>query len=394
MISVAEARQLITQHIITLPAEMLPLSAAFNRVLAKAVYSNTSIPPFKQAGMDGYAFKFTDYTIGRALEIVDEVAAGSNTGVQLLHGQAVRIFTGAPVPETADTIVMQEKTRVENGQLSITDESILQGNNVRTPGSDIMKGQIAMESGTLLTPAAIGLLCGIGETEVTVYSQPAVAIIVTGNELQKQGKPLQPGQIYESNGSMLSAALQELHISKVSIYSAPDNLVELQAILQNALQQVDMVLLCGGVSVGDYDFVVEATRLCGVQKIFHKIKQRPGKPIFFGVTEKQLVFGLPGNPSAVLSCFYEYVMQAIQQMQGNTSPGLVKAFLPLSQQYKKNTSLTHFLKASCDGKKVTLLGAQESYKLNSFATANCLALIPEEVSSLEEGDLVEVHFVK
>lgn len=115
--------------------------------------------------------------------------------------------------------------------------------------------------------------------------------------------------------------------------------------------------------------------------------------MFFGTRETQLVFGLPGNPSAVLTCFYEYVLPALQQMQGNASPGLIKAFLPLTQHFTKNTSLTHFLKASCDGQKVTLLGSQESYKLNSFATANCLAVIPEDAGSLEAGDLVEVHFL-
>jgi molybdopterin molybdotransferase len=192
---------------------------------------------------------------------------------------------------------------------------------------------------------------------------------------------------------MLIAALEQLGIKKIELLYASDNLEELTMRLNEGLEFADVVLLTGGVSVGDYDFVVAATERCKVEKIFHKIKQKPGKPLFFGKKGKQLVFGLPGNPSSVLTCFYEYVTHALQQMQGHISPGLVKAFLPLANRFSKNEGLTHFLKAHHNGRNVTLLSAQESYRLSSFATANCLACIPENTTILEEGAIVEVHFL-
>ena len=237
------------------------------------------------------------------------------------------------------------------------------------------------------------MLAAIGETDVTVYKKPEVAVIITGNELQIPGLPLQSGNVYESNSYMLIAALEQMGIKDIELLYATDDLEELTMRLKEALEIADVVLLTGGVSVGDYDFVVAATEQCSVEKIFHKIKQKPGKPLFFGKKNKQLVFGLPGNPSSVLTCFYEYVAPALQQLQGHLNPGLIKAFLPMASSFSKNEGLTHFLKANYNGQKVTLLSGQESYRLNSFATANCLTCIPENTTILEEGALVEVHFL-
>jgi molybdopterin molybdotransferase len=320
------------------------------------------------------------------------MAAGSNESILLSAGDAVRIFTGAPVPAGADTVVMQEKTKVEADQLYIHDEDLLQGANVRPTGSEINEGDLAIAKDSLLMPAAIGFLAGIGITDVVVYPHPSVSIIVTGNELQTPGLPLQKGQVYESNSYSLQAALKQLHIQEVKIYKAEDELLKVKEVLKAALQQSDIIFLTGGVSVGDYDFVAEAAAENGIEKIFHKIRQRPGKPFYFGKKDSKLVFGLPGNPASVLTCFYEYVEPALKKIiKQQTGLQVMKA--PLAAAFKKAAGLTHFLKGYYDGKTVKPLHAQESYRLSSFANANCLIKIDEDVTSCEKGEMTEIHLL-
>jgi molybdopterin molybdotransferase len=338
------------------------------------------------------------------------MAAGSSETFILSPGNAVRIFTGAPVPTGADTVVMQEKTKIENEQLVIDDENIIQGSNVRLEGSEIKTGDLAVAKDSLLMPAAIGFLAGIGVTEVLVYPLPVVSIIVTGNELQTPGQPLQQGQVYEANSFSLQAALKQMHIQEVKVYKAEDKLETVKQVLEEALQQSDIVFLTGGVSVGDYDFVAAAAAQNRVEKIFHKIKQKPGKPFYFGKKvrlnparmtrsdgdavgqENKLVFGLPGNPASVLTCFYEYVEPALRKISKQKT-GLQVMKVPLATPFKKAAGLTHFLKGYYDGEKVIPMHAQESYRLSSFAKANCLIKINEETTLCEEGELVEIHLL-
>lgn len=288
---------------------------------------------------------------------------------------------------------MQEKIAVENGRLIINEEQFQLGKDVRAIGSEIKKGATALLAGTYLSPAAIGFLAGIGTTEVSVYPLPVVTIIVTGNELQTPGKPLQFGQIYESNSLALKAVLRQFNIKNVSVFSAVDTLESVATILKTALEQSDLVLLTGGVSVGDYDFVLQAASLCGVETLFHKIKQRPGKPLFVGKKENKLVFGLPGNPSSVLSCFYQYVAPTLAQISVQKNKVQQLLNVPLSSSIKKPVGLTQFFKAYYDGKTAEILGAQESYRLSSFAKANCMVQINEGISELNAGELVDVHLL-
>jgi len=392
MINVAEAKKLILEHATVLPPVKLALPGAAAMVLAEDVYATINIPAFAQSSMDGYAFSFPDWQTNKPLKIKGMMAAGSNETAALSPGNAVRIFTGAAVPAGADTVVMQEKTKIENDYLVIEDENILQGLNVRAKGSEIKAGDLALAKDVLLMPAAIGFLAGIGITKVLVYPHPSVSIIVTGNELQAPGHPLQPGQVYESNSFSLQAALKQLHIDQVKVYKAADTLETVKQVLNEALQQSDIVFLTGGVSVGDYDFVAAAAAQNGIEKVFHKIKQRPGKPFYFGKKENKLVFGLPGNPASVLTCFYEYVEPALKKISKQKT-GLQVIQAPLAEPFKKAAGLTHFLKGFYDGKKVSALHAQESYRLSSFANANCLIKIDEEVTACEKGEIVEIHLL-
>jgi molybdopterin molybdotransferase len=249
-----------------------------------------------------------------------------------------------------------------------------------------------LSKGSLLTAAAVGFLAGIGVTEVSVIPDPVISIILTGNELQEPGKALSYGQVYESNSFSLTAALESIHLAVHRIYKVEDDPETLTAILQQAVNESDLVLLTGGVSVGDYDFVIRAANACGVVQQFHKVKQRPGKPLFFGTKEDKIVFGLPGNPSSVLTCFYEYVTEALA-IQTKRQLQLKAVQTTLAKGCMKPPGLTHFQKAYYDGQTLLPLTAQESYKLNSFATANCLLLLDGEKEEYQVNDSVTIHLL-
>jgi molybdopterin molybdotransferase len=392
MISTSEALEIIKKNVVRMPATTLPLNASTGLTLAEDVYALIDIPAFPQSSMDGYAFCFDDWKEHGELVVEGMMAAGDSKPVAISKQQAMRIFTGAPVPPGADTVVMQEKIRIENGRLFIEDEKIMPGTNVRPMGSEIKAGSLALSKGNTLTPAAIGFLAGIGIGEVSVIPHPSISIIVTGNELQQPGNQLEYGQVYESNSFALTAALHQLHITDVTIQKVHDDPDAVTAILHHALQNSDIVLLTGGISVGDYDFVLQAVDRCGVSALFHKVKQRPGKPLYFGKKGEKIIFGLPGNPASVLTCFYRYVITAMEQLSGHDF-GLHSIKAPLGKSYRKVAGLTHFLKGTFDGQMATPLDAQESYRMQSFARAGCLIELEEEEVECREGSMVTIHLL-
>lgn len=392
MISVTDAKKIIQENIVALQPIQMPLQNAAGKILAEDVYATVDIPAFPQSSMDGYAFSFSQWQQQKKLIIEGEIAAGSEAAILLTAGKAIRIFTGAPVPPGADTVVMQEKVTLQHSTLIINDEAITTGTNVRPKGSEMKAGELALEKGIVLSPAAIGFLAGIGITAIKVFPNPSISIIITGKELQQAGNPLQYGQVYESNSFTLTAALHQLHFENIKIMCADDDLQILTGVLQQALQLSDMVLLTGGISAGDYDFVLRAATDCGVVTLFHKIKQRPGKPLFFGKKENKIVFGLPGNPSSVLTCFYEYVLDALAKLT-RQKLNLKIINTPIEKSFSKTNTLTHFLKGFYNGDTVSILDAQESYRLSSFAKANCLIKINEEVTECNKGEMVEVHLL-
>ncbi|WP_367864738.1 gephyrin-like molybdotransferase Glp [Pedobacter sp. WC2423] len=393
MISVHDAKLLVQENIKTLPAQRVPLAMAAGYTLHTDVYARTAIPAFEQSSMDGYAIRFEERE--NALTLNGEMQAGTENQAVLWPGQAARIFTGAPLPAGADTVVMQEKVKVADGILTILDTAFAEGAHVRNKGAETQQGSLAIQKDCFLTPAAIGFLAGIGETEVEIYGIPSVGIIITGKELQQPGNDLAFGQVYESNSYTLTAALQQAQITKLKVYTADDNLDELTLVLQQALQNHEVVLLTGGVSVGDYDFVISAAARSGITTIFHRIKQKPGKPLYFGKKGDQVIFGLPGNPSSVLSCFYQYVLPGLRKMYNYNGKGQFNALQTreavLTHDYHKASGLTHFLKAYFEEEKVTPLSAQESFRMSSFAQANCMIELEEEETIFTAGTKVKIY---
>lgn len=390
MISVQQAKQIIQDAVTSNTIIQLTLKEAFGFTLAEDILATVDIPNFAQSSMDGYAVKFKDKN--KLLTIIGEMAAGITQQFTIASGQATRIFTGAPLPEGADTVVMQEKVSVENGVLRLKDDALSQGLNVRPKGAEVKAGELAIAKGTFLSAAALGFLAGIGCTNVNVYCAPRITIILTGNELQEPGQPLQFGQVYEANSVLLTAALNKAGVNCITILRSEDNLKILASVLQKALESSDMVLLNGGVSVGDYDYVVGAAEACGVEQKFHKIKQKPGKPLFFGTKDSKLVFGLPGNPSSGLTCFYQYVLPALEKAMHKTS-SVISSVATVTHNYAKPTGLTHFIKASYISGRVTPLHAQESFRLHSFAQSNCFIVLPEESTGFKAGETVTVHLL-
>ena len=390
MITVQRANALIAESIRPLEPVSLPLSDTSGLVLAEDVFSHYDIPTYPQSSMDGYAFAFEE---GKSTYVLEgEMAAGSNHQFQLKPGHAVRIFTGAAVPPGADTILVQEKSAIQEGQLQVNDLQLKKGDHVRPVGSEIERGAKALSKGHLLNAASIGFLAGMGISSVKAYPKPKVTILVTGNELQMPGTPLEYGQVYESNSLTIKACLSQLHIKTVEVLQSGDNRLQLHAMLAQALETSDLILMTGGVSVGDYDFTMDAFESCGVKQVFHKIKQKPGKPMLFGTKDEKAVFGLPGNPASVLTCFYEYVIPAIGRMMHSPKSIEIKQ-VPLEHDHQKPAGLTHFLKGLYNGQTVSLQTGQESYKLSSFASANCLAVFQEGETVFNKGQLIDIHLL-
>jgi len=391
-ISVSEAKKLIEVQMEPIAPVLTHLNDALGLILAEDLFSSIDLPPFKQSSMDGYAINFEEWQNNEELLIDGESQAGLANLKPLSPNSARRIFTGAAVPIGADTVVMQEKTIINNGKLNISDLQLVQGLNVRLQGSEAKANELALEKNVYLSPAAIGFIAGLGISKILVYPQPSVSIILTGNELQEPGKTLELGQVYDANSFALKAALNQMGVKNINILSSEDNLEILNSVLKSALSQSDLVLLTGGVSVGDYDFVVQACQENNVNQIFHKIKQKPGKPLFFGKKKNKYIFGLPGNPASVLNCFYEYVYPAIGILN-NSKRVLIKIQAPISKSQKKALGLTQFLKGYFDGEMVHNLKAQESFRLSSFAKSNCLIKLEEDQTDLAKGQLVEVHLL-
>ena len=392
MISVQEAQEIINQNIPKGKHQILPLKDAFGYITSEDIYSKYNIPNFSQSSMDGYAIRFEDKNL--KLKIVGEMSAGITEPLHLESGTACRIFTGAPLPIGADTVVMQEKIKMEsNDHLIIKDVDLEKGLNVRVSGSDAKKDSIAISKDSYLSAAAIGYLAGIGCTEVTVYSPPSVSLILTGNELVQPGNILEFGLVFESNSYQLESVLRQCGINSIEKFWVKDDPLEVEETLNLAISKSDIVILVGGVSVGDYDYVIDATKKCGILQQFHKIRQKPGKPFYFGIKDEKLVFGLPGNPSSALTCFYLYIAPLLSKiMERPTITEKIKA--TTTAAYKKKAGLTHFLKATFADEKVTPLHAQESYRLQSFAGANCLMILPENSEGCDKDEVVEIIILK
>ncbi len=387
MITVPQAIQLVEKH--TIPTSNtinIPTTGSLGHVIAKDVVSPINMPPFKQSAMDGYALGSINQT---EFSLVGEIKAGDAHMPEIKEGEAIRIFTGAPVPPKAMAVVMQEKVDASGTHIK-PHVPIVANANIRPMGEQIKTGDIALQKGTKITASGIGYLATLGITHVEVYKKPSVGIITTGNELVSPGQSLKPGQIYESNSSMLTAALYQSGITEVSCYKVVDEYDATRDIIESAVQKHEMILVSGGISVGDYDFVGKALRELNVTEIFYKVKQKPGKPLFYAIKEDKNIFALPGNPASSLSCFYIYVLPALLKYSGFSEYHLQRSKGLAQSKYIKKGQRAEFLKAICKEGKVTILDGQASSMLRSFALSNALVYLPEDITEVNPGDTLEI----
>lgn len=389
MISVDDAFSILNKTTFSLQEVDVSLSYAHSFTLAETLISPISMPPFRQANMDGFALSLHEQL---SYDIVGEIKAGDYFNGQLLPGQAMKIFTGAAVPDSTQAVVQIEKVTVNNHQLQLQ-ENVKPETNVRPLGFQIEKGTVALEKGSFLNPAAIGFLAGLGFTSVKVYAKPKVGIVITGNELVQAGQPLPDGKVYESNAIMLQLALKSVHYHQINSYQVEDTFEATKSVLQQAIEENDVILVSGGISVGDYDFVGKALQSLAVETLFYKVNQKPGKPLYCGKLQDKMIFALPGNPAASLTCLYVYVLPTLARLSGKSvsySPSISKS---LSHDYEVNNSRSQFLKALIKGDEVTILPHQDSSMLDSYALANALVFVAEGCYLLEKGVKVAVYLL-
>lgn len=366
----------------------VPLRDALGTVLAEPVVAPEAVPPFPNTAMDGYALRAGD-TVGASadapvrLRVVDDLAAGRAPDVPVGPGEAIRIMTGAPMPEGADAIVMVERTRRdpedESGGVFVEVEAPV-GQHVRAAGGDLRAGQTVFEAGTRLRGGHVGVLASVGATEVRVFPRPRVGVLSTGDELVESG-PLEMGQIRDSNRPMLLALAREAGCEPVDLGSARDDEDRIVAVLEDAFERCDAILSSGGVSVGDYDFVKAALDRFGALE-WRQVAIKPAKPLAFGIVRGVPVFGLPGNPVSSLVSFELFARPALFQMAGNPSRFRPEVRAIAAHDFSRRTDgKLHLDRVSVrwtdDGYVAESTGNQASNALTATAIANGLARLPD-----------------
>lgn len=375
MISIDEAIAIIEGQETSAASAELPLSDALGFALSQDISAPFDVPQFDNSMVDGYAL----CGMSDAYTVVGEVQAGSSSDRTLSPGEAMRIFTGAPVPPGTTAVAMQEISLREGDVLRLADE-VGEGSGIRPRGGQLMLGQRVFEKGFCLNPAALGLLGSLGLDRVGVFRKPSISLMVTGNELVSPGRPLQPGEIYESNSFALTGALRSYGFEVTDRRSVPDNRDATRKAIGDALLGCEVLLVSGGISVGDYDFVRASLEANGVEEQFYQVFQKPGKPLYFGRKGEKFVFALPGNPASSLTCLYVYVLPFLQRLSGVKRARLQRIELPIRHDYVNGFNRPTFLKARIENGKVSVMDGQGSSMLWSMAMGNALVYLKEHTS--------------
>ncbi|MBX7101074.1 MAG: molybdopterin molybdotransferase MoeA [Myxococcaceae bacterium] len=398
MLSVAQAQALIAQAVTPLPAASVPIDEALGRCLTENVQASRTLPPWDNSAMDGYAVRSADLAQGgAALSVVEEIHAGALPRLALEAGQCARIMTGAPLPEGADAVVMQERAnRLEGGRVQLDDRPAV-GQHVRPKGEESTQGALLLPRGTPVGIPELGRLLGQGLTHAKVHRAPRVAIASSGDELTPVGQAVD-GKLVDTNSPMVAALVRRALGIPTQLGLAPDRLDAVQALFAQGLEH-DVLITTAGVSVGERDYAREALERLGVRMSFWKVAMKPGKPLAFGKRGETLVFGLPGNPVSALVTFELFVRPALLALQGHTdtAPRVLRG--RLTQALRKPAGLHHFVRASVQlehGEALaTPLGSQTSGVLASASAASALVSLPPELTDVPAGaevDLISVSW--
>lgn len=378
-------------------AEMLPVRKALNRVLADDMKSDIDVPAKANSAMDGYAVRAADISSegGTELKVIGTALAGKPFDAELPPGAAVRIMTGAVVPDGADAIVIQERTQ-RDGDRVIINDSIRAGDNVRAAGEDIRAGESVLSRGTRLMPAELGLLASLGIGEVGVMRHPRVAFFSTGDELRSVGEDLKPGEIYDSNRYTLFGMLERIGADINDMGVVRDEPAALEQAFRKAGAEADMVITSGGVSVGEADYVKEVLRKVGSIHMW-KVAMKPGRPLAFGRIDKAWFFGLPGNPVSVMVTFYQFVQPALRKMAGESGP-VIPTAIPVKcvSRLNKRPGRVEYQRGVLEREEngalvVRKTGAQGSGILSSMSHGNCFIVLAQDSTDVKPGTMVQVQ---
>lgn len=376
--------------------ERCSLRDSFNRIIAEDITSPLNVPAYINSAMDGYAISSQDLPAdgSKQLQIVGTAFAGKPFGEKVHPGQAVRIMTGAMVPEGADTVIMQEQTERDGDNLTIQ-SGHKPGENVRQIGEDIAKGSVVLAAGMKIRGPELGLLASLGIAEVMVKRRLRVATFSTGDELCSIGETPHAGQIFDSNRYSLYGMLRALNVEHIDMGVVRDDPDAIRNAFITASEIADVLITSGGVSVGDADYVKQTLEQLG-QINFWKIKMKPGKPLAFGQLKQAVFFGLPGNPVSVMATFYQIVQPSIRYLMGQDTSVPIRLKARTAERLKKRPGRQDFQRGILDQNEqgelmVRSTGNQGSHILSSMSQANCFIVLPAESGPVEADEVVEVE---
>ncbi len=396
MLSVAEAQAIIGSHLNPRPGGVEALtSAVLGSVLAEPITSDIDSPPFDKALVDGFAVRVADCTSPPVqLRIIEEIPAGATPRHPVSAGEASRILTGAPLPEGADAVLMQEQASVTGTEVHFRGPAPTPGQHILRQGREMRQGDTVLEAGTVLRPQEFGLLAAVGKTAVPVYPAPRVAILSTGDELIEAALTPRVGQIRNSAGPMLVMQVVRAHGLPRYLGIARDQRELLRSLISEGLQTADLVLLSGGVSVGTYDLIPQVLAELGVAIHLHKVAMKPGKPLLFGTTDDRLVFGLPGNPVSSFVCFELFVRPAMQVLRGWRGKVILEERLPLATDFLHRSDRPTYHPArrihSHDQQLVEPVPWLGSADLRSLTQADTLLVLPAGEHTYAAGEFLPV----
>ncbi|ACL75958.1 gephyrin-like molybdotransferase Glp [Ruminiclostridium cellulolyticum] len=400
MLGIEQARDLVLESVVKKDSEVVDITSSLNRILACDLYSDIDLPTFNNSAMDGYAvisseLKGASFDQPISLEVIGEIPAGYTYSGILMNGKAIKIMTGAPIPQGADAVVPIEYTKAEGALIKVF-RGVKDKENIRYKGEDLAHGKLVLKKGKKLSPADIGMLAAQNLRTISVSKLPSVSILATGDEVVDVGEELSPGKIRDINSYTLYANVIKYGGIPISLGIAKDNKDAIIRSIENGLNS-DILVISGGVSVGDYDFVKEVLIEKGVSIKFWKVAIKPGKPILFGVKGNTLVFGLPGNPISTLVTFREFVLPAMCKMQGRVDNPVREQYAVLERDIAITPGRRHYFMGNIcyrDGSYFTKpVGIQSSGALNSMLQSNCLIVVPEDTPQVKSGEQVLVQLL-
>ena len=393
LISIRAAQESALRSVRRLGFERIPIEDALDRVLAEDVSARGDVPPFACSAMDGYAV--APGPARRALQIVGESRAGAPSDQRLADGEAIRISTGAAVPSGAAAVIPQENVSRKDSWIE-TQADLAEGENVRRPGEDMTAGTLVLGAGVRLGGAELGAAVAAGAGSVVVAARPRVSVLCTGDELRAPGEPLGPGEIHNSNAPMLVALATRCGGSVAPAVRLPDDREATEDGLRSALEESDVLVISGGVSVGPHDHVKPALESLGVGEVFWGVALQPGKPTWFGTRDEKLVFGLPGNPVSAAVTFSLFAWPALMAMQGASRPLSIEWHAVLGTKVPRNRRREQAIRVRLEPQPggdpvATPNGPQGSHIMSSLLGADALALIPPGDGVLEAGTVVTLE---